>query len=306
MKTIDRMTTSELEVGLSGACPFCASTAATTFAPSVRGFAHAVKRCTGCSLEYLSPRPTWEQIRAIYDSSYYKAWGMESGETDEVAAMKKATFALRMREIGTHVQGGRILDVGTASGFFLSVAQEFGFEPYGVELSEYSGTLAQRKFGRDRIWIGTLETAPFEPGMFQVIAMSDLIEHVPDPVGTLEIARRLLAPGGVLMIMTPDTSSLTRRLMGAAWTHYKLEHLTYWNPGVVRQAARQTGYSVISIRRARKVMTLSYLDTQFRTYPNPIFTPLVRALSGGLGSFRNSHFPISMGEMVALLRREDG
>jgi 2-polyprenyl-3-methyl-5-hydroxy-6-metoxy-1,4-benzoquinol methylase len=304
MNTTDEITAPVTEPVLTAGCPFCGAYAAVTLAAQVRGSEHGLRQCCGCSLEYLSPLPSWEQICAIYDSSYYKAWGMEAGETDEVAAMKKATFGLRMREIAKHIKGGRVLDVGTASGFFLSVAQEFGFEPYGVELSEYSATLAQKKFGRDRIWNGTLDTAPFEPGSFNVIAMSDLIEHVPDPVNTLARARNLLTPGGVLMIMTPDTSSLTRRLMGTAWTHYKLEHLTYWNPSVIRRAAEQTGYSVLSIRRARKVMTLAYLDSQFKAYPNPLFTPLVGGMSRVLGSLRNSCFRISMGEMVALLRRE--
>jgi 2-polyprenyl-3-methyl-5-hydroxy-6-metoxy-1,4-benzoquinol methylase len=287
------------------ACPFCGWTDSRTLARQVRASEHALRRCRECELEYLWPAPTWDEIQRIYTAGYYRSWGMAEGETPEVAEMKKATFALRMEEISRYVRPGRVLDVGTASGFFLEVAEQFGFEPFGVELSEYSGALARRKFGEENIWIGTLETAPFERDSFQLIAMSDLLEHVPDPVRTLERARELLAPGGVLMVMTPNTRSLTHRLMGIAWTHYKLEHLTYWSPAVIRRAAAQTGFRLLSIRPAWKVMTLAYLATQFEAYPHPILTPLVRLLNARLAPWRHSHFRLSMGEMVALLRRED-
>ncbi len=286
-------------------CPFCGWTDSRTLTHQLRASGHSLRRCRECDLEFLWPVPGWDEIQSIYGADYYRSWGMADGETLEVAEMKKATFALRMREICRYARPGRVLDVGTASGFFLEVAEEFGFEPYGVELSEYSGALAQRKFGVDNIWLGTLETAPFERQSFQLIAMSDLLEHVPDPARTLERARDLLAPGGVLMVMTPNTGSLTRWLMGVTWTHYKLEHLTYWSPAVIRRAASQTGYRVLSIRPAWKVMTLAYLATQFETYPHPLLTPIVRLLNSRLASWRQTQFRVSMGEMVALLRRED-
>ena len=231
---------------------------------------------------------------------------MADGETAEVADMKKATFRLRLHEIARHASPGRVLDVGTASGFFLEVAQHLGWDPFGVELSDYSARLAQRKFGADRIWHGTLETAPFSPGSFDAIAMSDLLEHVLDPVATLQLAQSLLRPGGVLMVTTPDTASLTRRLMGTRWTHYKLEHLTYWNPALLRRAAAQAGLEVLTIHPAWKVMTVRYLCTQFAVYPHPILTPIARSISALAGGLRDAHFRIAMGEMVAILRRPAG
>jgi len=261
---------------LSRSCPVCSCPAFKLVSARVNRSRYSVLGCTECGLQYLDPVPTPDEIRQIYTAGYYKAWGMENGETSAVAVMKKHTFALRLQELESVVEPGRLLDVGTASGFLLEVAQARGFTPYGVELSEYSGKLAAAKFGAGRIHIGTLETAPFPQASFRAIVMSDLLEHVPDPLGTLRLAREFLEESGVLQVVTPDTSALSRGCMGARWTHYKAEHLTYWNPDVLRLAAKKTGYRVLSVKRARKVMTLRYLNAQLAVYSHPVLTPIAR------------------------------
>jgi len=60
---------------------------------------------------------------------------------------------------------------------------------------------------------------------FDIITMIDFIEHVGAPMSILVKASRLLRPGGQLVILTPNADSLSRRLMGLRWLHYKVEHL---------------------------------------------------------------------------------
>ena len=60
---------------------------------------------------------------------------------------------------------------------------------------------------------------------FDIITMIDFIEHVRAPMSILVKASRLLRPGGQLVILTPNADSLSRRLMGLRWLHYKVEHL---------------------------------------------------------------------------------
>jgi len=228
---------------------------------------------------------------------------MSKGETPAVANMKKHTFARRIKQIKRFVSEGRILDVGTASGFFLEVALAAGFEAYGVELSQYSGQLATDKFGEDRIHIGTLETAPFGSEMFDVIAMSDLIEHVAEPLETLRIATRLLRPGGVILIMTPNASSLSHFLMGRNWTHYKVEHLTYFSHEGMRRAAGLVGLKLPYIHPAVKTLTMRYIHTQFETYPHWFFTPVTRTVIKLLPVAADWPVPVIIGEFVAILQK---
>jgi SAM-dependent methyltransferase len=258
-------------------------------------------------LEFLVPQPDREEIAKIYSADYFTSWDMNRSENEITAGMKRLTFARRLRELRQFASSGPILDVGTATGFFLDeVIAEGRFEPYGIELSEYAGAIARVKFGAERIHIGTIETAPFPPGFFSAVTMSDLIEHVGDPAGALARAHRLLKPGGVAMIVTPDTTSISRRSMGRRWTQFKIEHLFYFSPATMRRIAASCGFQVLSVRRARKAMTLKYLREQFQVYRHPVLTPLSRGLGWLLRPWEDQPFPIAMGEMLVFLQKSAG
>jgi 2-polyprenyl-3-methyl-5-hydroxy-6-metoxy-1,4-benzoquinol methylase len=291
---------------MSHSCLVCGnSNSHAVVVPKVAKSRFDVVHCPGCGLEYLHPQPTWEEIQEIYSSDYYATWDMKDGEKESTGKMKRLTFRRRLGELRRYVSSGAILDIGTATGFFLDEVRADGsFEPYGVEVSTYAGTIAQSKFGVDRIHIGTLETAPFEADFFSAVAMSDLIEHVQDPRQTLKGVHRILRQGGVAMIMTPDSASPTRRQMGARWTHFKLEHLFYFSPKAMHMLAAECGFEVLSLTRARKVMTLKYLGDQLQTYRHPLLTPASQVLNLALYPLRTRPFPITMGEMLVFLRKK--
>jgi len=261
----------------------------------------SVLRCRVCATERLHPQPSRDEIRSLYSADYYQSWNMRDGEKPVVAEMKKDTFRRHLRLLAGLVSPAKILDVGTATGFFLEVARDAGFDPYGVELSAYSGAIAAQKFAAGRIHIGTLETAPFPAGMFSAVAMSDLLEHVPDPLETLARARRLLSPRGVLMITTPDCQSFSRKIMGRRWTHYKVEHLFYPNRSSIELMADKCGFRVLHAERARKAMSLAYLHSQFQTYRHWALTPLAALASTVAQGWAHRHFTIPMGELLVFL-----
>ena len=288
----------------SFACAVCGNAECGPLFKNLQQSRFMVARCPGCGLEFLAPQPDREEIAKIYSADYYIPWDMKRSENDLTARMKRLTFARRLRELGQFVSSGPILDVGTATGFFLDeVVAEGSFEPYGIELSDYAGGIARGKFGAERIHVGTIETAPFTPGFFSAVTMSDLIEHVGDPAGVLTRVHELLKPGGVAMIMTPDTASISRRLMGRRWTQFKLEHLFYFSPATIRRIAANCGFRVLSIERARKAMTLKYVRDQFQVYRHPVLTPLSRGLGWILKPWEHRPFPITMGEMLVFLRK---
>jgi 2-polyprenyl-3-methyl-5-hydroxy-6-metoxy-1,4-benzoquinol methylase len=286
---------------LDVSCHICGSSAPKEVTTGIAGVKSSVLLCRSCTTEFLHPQPSWEEIKSLYSADYYKSWNMQNGERPVVAEMKKGTFRKNLKRLETFVSSGKILDVGTATGFFLEVARDMGFDPYGVEVSEFSGSIAAKKFGADHIHIGTLETAPFPPETFSAMAMSDLLEHVTDPIGVLKCSHKLLAPNGVLMITTPDCSSLSHNLMGDRWTHYKLEHLFYPSPNSMRLMAKKSGFRVLKCERAKKVMSLAYLNTQFKTYPHWALTPLSAAATTAAQGLANKYFTVTMGELLVFL-----
>lgn len=281
-------------------CPLCIATH-SVFVASIDS-SHGVYHCQRCDVVFLWPQPSGLEITSLYDRDYFSAWGFKEGERASVREMKMATFRYYVRLLQRFCQRRAILDIGCAMGYFLEVAQQHGFSPYGVELSPYAAGVAQRRFGVGRIVQGTLEDALFAPGSFSVITMFDLIEHIPDPRALLVRVRELLTDSGIALIVTPNHGSLSRLLMGSSWTHYKLEHLFYFDPESLHTLCARVGLRVVVCRSAIKALTVEYVFSQFVAYRHRVLTPFFSLLSRMIPMTvqRRSVF-IPIGEMMAVL-----
>lgn len=285
------------------ACPLCGEsrTRARFFVPG-GGFLY---RCRNCTVEFIHPQPDDEALKKLYSETYYAAWGLSGEQENEsTRLMKRATFRLRLALIRRYISPGSILDVGCATGYFLQLAQEQGFLPFGVEFSAYAAARARLRFGPEAIFQGTLEESTFPKSSFAAIAMSDLLEHVRVPATTLKCAETLLNPDGVILIMTPDTGSLSKKIMGQRWTHYKPEHLFYFNRRSLTFLANRCHLRLAHFQRSKKALNLAYLHTQFGVYRHWLLTPLTALLYRlAPNSLRHRNFYISIGEMVAILTK---
>jgi 2-polyprenyl-3-methyl-5-hydroxy-6-metoxy-1,4-benzoquinol methylase len=265
-----------------------------------------VLHCNQCGVEFLFPQLNDEDLHKLYSENYYAAWGVQgTKENESTKQMKTATFLLRLSLIRKYVQHGKILDVGCATGYFLEAAQNMAFKPFGVELSDYSSRISKNKFGDETIFCGTLEQCTFPERMFNVIAMSDLIEHVRIPEKTLSRAAELLKDDGVIMIMTPDTKSVSNNIMGRKWTHYKLEHFFYFEHASMNFLANKCGLYIAHYERSKKALNIEYLHTQYNVYKHWLLTPLVNTLHFLLpAKLRSANFYFSIGEMVVILKKQ--
>lgn len=240
---------------------------------------HPLVQCADCGLERISPQPADEIISAIYGQHYYNAWGLDKFE-DLVSQQKIETFRLLLTKLGTPPQGARLLDCGAATGFLMTAAKELGYTPYGVELSEYGAKSIAAKFGEGYVYRGELQEASFptsESGGFAVVTMCDFIEHVRDPGSALDRAYSLLAPGGRLVITTPNRAGVSRIIMGKRWSQYKLEHLYYFNPENIMQLLGRRGFTGVTVGAAAKKICLQYIFAYFGRYRHPLITPMAKA-----------------------------
>ena len=101
------------------------------------------------------------------------------------------------------VPPAKTLELGAAHGGFVALLRLAGFDAKGLELSPWIADYARRTFGVPMLQ-GSIERQPLEPGSLDVVAMMDVIEHLPDPIGTLRACVRLLKPDGVLFVQTPQ------------------------------------------------------------------------------------------------------
>jgi SAM-dependent methyltransferase len=102
---------------------------------------------------------------------------------------------------------GRILDVGCALGTFLAIARARGFDPHGVEISQFASSFARERRGLD-VFTGDLEHFSAADASFDVVTFWDAIEHVTHPLENLKTARRLLRSGGLLLVTTDNFDAL--------------------------------------------------------------------------------------------------
>lgn len=217
-------------------------------------------------------------------------------------AMKIRHFERRLDDIGTRVRPGRLLDVGCSCGYFLEVAASRGFDVRGVEFSR-SAIAAASPSVRPHIFEGTVETMPVD-GLFDVVSVFDLIEHVRDPRAFLRRCASLLRPGGVLLLSTPDTGHFLRFLMRSRWPMLQpMQHLFLFSRRALVSALRAEGFGEVTVDTAYKTLSVGYLINQIRPL-NPLLAGALDTLTSALpASALLKYRRINIGEMLAVGRR---
>ena len=133
-------------------CPICQCRTATK-RQVVRAGDIAV--CNGCGTWYRVPRPDIKEIEAIYDESYYDAWGLDDDET-VARRSKQATFLPLFKRIESKLipseESPAILDVGAAYGLLLNIAREKQWDCYALEINPYAIELLRKEFGDEKVY----------------------------------------------------------------------------------------------------------------------------------------------------------
>ena len=101
--------------------------------------------------------------------------------------------------------GRQLLDCGCGAGDYVVALRRLGLEAYGVEFQEEK-VIRARELGVPPDWIlrGDLERLPYADGSFDAALLNEVLEHVPDEPRALDEVRRVLRPGGVLIVLSPN------------------------------------------------------------------------------------------------------
>ncbi len=149
--------------------------------------------------------------------------------------------AKQEREFLESLPGGRIVDIGCGPGFMLSGLSD-KWDKHGVEISEFATNHA-KQFGT--IHLGTTAAAEFPDDHFDVVFIHHVIEHLEDPVAELIEMRRILKPGGWLIIGTPDfDSGLARRFGEKFRLLHDPTHISLFSTESMYRFVRDHGFDV--------------------------------------------------------------
>ncbi|NEP16234.1 MAG: class I SAM-dependent methyltransferase [Leptolyngbya sp. SIO4C1] len=207
-------------------------------------------QCRRCRLVYLSPRPALTEFDRIYPPDYH-AFDFSADQFGLAYRVRRWLEARRLlaccQSLGPRA---RILDVGCGDGFHLSLLKQFGkpsWQLEGVDASERA-VEAGRKAGLT-IHLGTVQAADLPAASYDLAFLIATIEHVDNPTEVLAAVRRLLRPGGRVVIVTDNTDAWDFHLFKRRyWGGYHFpRHWTLFNSANMRTLAQAVEMEVVQL-----------------------------------------------------------
>jgi 2-polyprenyl-3-methyl-5-hydroxy-6-metoxy-1,4-benzoquinol methylase len=213
---------------------------------------YTLQQCKSCRLVRTSPRPTPSSIGYYYPDNY-GPYGSTEVQDQTVTPKRGALFRLARAvarrtirlntEVLPPVPVGRLLEFGCASGSFLAHMAGQGWAVSGIEFSDSAATKA-RALGFD-VQTGSIESASVEADHFNLIVGWMVLEHLHDPQVALSKFAQWSAPGGWLVLSTPNAGSLDFRLFkGAGYALHLPNHLFHFDPATLSYMLERCGWRV--------------------------------------------------------------
>lgn len=200
-----------------------------------RANGHDIIACEMCGFRHAIPLPDPDALEREYRENYYAeekpTFLAHAGEDQEWAILAQSD---RLEAFERILGPGRrrLLDIGSGPGFFLKAARDRGWQVRGIEPSRQAAAHA-RGLGVEVVegFFGA-EIAP-GLGLYDAVHLNNVLEHVPDPIGLLIVARECLEPGGILCVNVPNDFSPLQIAAAAGglqqWWIAPPHHLNYFD-----------------------------------------------------------------------------
>ena len=232
-----------------------------------------IVKCNQCGFVYANPRRQSDDVLEIYET-------VKDPLYLEERQGRILTFKHHLQPMEAFTgpaQHRRLLDVGAYTGIFVDIAQHHGWDAMGIEPSEWA--VQEARAQGLNMQLGTLEDATLPAEYFGVVTMWDVIEHVADPLRTLEAAWRVLEPGGYLIVHTMDINSLFSRLLGKRWPWYMEMHLFYFSRRTMSAMLNKVGFDTVWMGAQGRYLQASYLASRVTALIPWLGRPLERLVT---------------------------
>ncbi len=223
------------------------------------------RRCNSCGVYWLDPAPLPQEMWKAY-ASYHTHTQRHSNRLLKsllslshrlirlvytpamiVTGLKREAAALRFMMLGNE-RPGRVLDVGCGGGRFLRRMQKRGWDVVGTDFDEQAARTVRERYSIETR-VGDLPQCGLPAASFDAITLSQAIEHLYDPQATLHECLRLLKPGGLLVMTTPNARSLGAAEFGASWRGWEApRHLHLFTVETLAALTRQAGFDIVEAR----------------------------------------------------------
>lgn len=213
--------------------------------------AHEVIACQCCGFRHVVPLPDPRELEAAYRENYYAQekptflqHAGEDREWSELASRDRLEAFERLLPRDRR----HLLDIGCGPGFFLKSAMDRGWRVLGIEPSRQASAHA-RSLGVQVVEGFFNKGSAGGLGRFDVVHLNNVLEHVPNPLEIVILARELLAPGGLLCLNVPNDFSPLQTAARVSqnlpeWWVAPPHHLNYFDFDSLEALLTRLGFDV--------------------------------------------------------------
>jgi 2-polyprenyl-3-methyl-5-hydroxy-6-metoxy-1,4-benzoquinol methylase len=209
---------------------------------------YPIVKCGSCGFIFLDANFTTKELDEFYRPEYFK----ESVDYFDEPSRTYMAGGL-LDEIECFKQSGKLLEIGCAGGFFLKLAKSRGFDVHGIEISKSASKFA-KKLGLD-VQNATVENVKVRQ-KYDVIVLSNVLEHLIDPRRALEKINSWLEDDGIVFVGVPNFGSAVVRLQYYlnVFRYYNKHslfskvHLSYFTPDTLKKLCEDSGFKVMSFK----------------------------------------------------------
>jgi SAM-dependent methyltransferase len=208
--------------------------------------------CKACGFRHIDPLFSGEELKSFYEREFY-----QSERADYFSRMEEDRDWWMLRYgpyyalLENYAPGRRMLDIGSGPGFFLEAGKARGWDVLGFEPSPLAARYAAAR-GLTVVNDFFSAASARDHGPFDVIALSMVLEHVKDPTLLIDEARSLLAPDGLLLLISPNDfnplqMTLWKQLGFKPWWVVPKHHLNYFNLASATAFVKARGFDVMHV-----------------------------------------------------------
>jgi SAM-dependent methyltransferase len=198
-----------------------------------------IRECAECAFAFTWPRPA--SLDKFYPPQYRRYGGLTAWLFATLDGHRAATVA---RAIAPR---GRALEIGCGPGWMSEAVRRIGWQVVSNERVVDAATIATRKRGLS-LFVGGLDAVKSD-AQFDLVIIHQVLEHLDEPLATLEAIARVLKPGGTVLIGVPNYASWQARCTCRHWQHLEVpRHLSHFTPATLQVACQRAGLQVVNTR----------------------------------------------------------
>jgi len=226
-----------------------------------------IVQCVDCGLIFQNPRFKAEQLGLLYTDRVEE-------HIDKEKEVSRHKFKPLLDLIQQHVKSAEALpvsmDIGTRYGLLPEVLRRMGFDAHGIEYNPLCVDVAARS-GFVNVHQGTVDNLhavmnQIGKERIQLVTMTDVIEHLLDPMADLRALSMFQQAGDHMVIQTVDAGSWGYRLFGKWWYHLHAQHTYYFDETMLRRYFHELGYDITAVLKVRRMNNLTILGKVWREF----------------------------------------